>query len=835
MRKKLFTIIVLTITGFLLSTAAAETFTGIVTDSITGEELPFISIRIEGTLYGDETDADGRFSINASTSDALTFSYLGYYSKTIQLKKFSNRTINVKLCPSDVQLEEIVIKSKYSKKDNPAVDLITAVFNKKDNNRIETADYYQRQTYEKTKVAMLNLSEKFRENTGIADIVKGDTSTISGKPYVLMSVKEKAIEQYYRNTPKTKKQIITGKTGKGIDDEIVSDDMLQNMITQTFVDVDVYSSDIIISSKRFVGPLSPIAKDFYKFNLGDTVVVDGDTCVTVEFAPFNSAAFGFMGSLLIDKNTLAVRNVDMRIPEATNINFLTGLHIEQAFQQDSTGRMVLVNDKLTTEFYVVKGTGGFYCERTRDFSNYVFNVNNDSIMRAIDGTEMVLADATEQDSTFWQQHRTDTLDVAETNIELILAKLKEHPVVKVVLFTAELLLKGYYSTSKPDSKFDFGPVYAFISANTIEGCRLRFGGETTANLSKHVFGTGYMAFGCKDLRIKYGGNLTYSFNEKKYHQREFPINAISVDYTSDIRILGEQPVATFADNLFYSIKRMAIYNQVYYQRAKLSYKYESRSGFSINPWFFLERNEGAGRIHFTNDQGTSQYLYNNELGLTMRYAPKEVFIQGRTERFNIKNRYPVFTLTHRASFAGFAKAEYGYQATEIKYLQRFFLSAFGRIDLYLGAGKIWNGNTAYPFLFTPNANTSFTVMQESFSQVNPFEFLCDQYASAELQLNTQVIFNYIPGIKKLRLREVFGYKCYWGYLSDKNNPANDPSMLKFPNKTYTLNPAEPYMEFSVGIDNILKCLRVDYVRRINYLSNPDVWANGVRITLNFMF
>jgi hypothetical protein len=154
----------------------------------------------------------------------------------------------------------------------------------------------------------------------------------------------------------------------------------------------------------------------------------------------------------------------------------------------------------------------------------------------------------------------------------------------------------------------------------------------------------------------------------------------------------------------------------------------------------------------------------------------------------------------------------------------------------LKAGKIWTGNVAYPYLFTPNANTSFTVMDDSYSQINPFEFVADQYASIDISLNTNgLLFNLIPGIKKMKLREVVGFKCYWGYLSDKNNPATTSNLLMFPTNTTPIDPNMPYMEFNVGIDNIFSILRIDYVRRINYLNRPDVMPNGVRVSLNFTF
>lgn len=440
--------------------------------------------------------------------------------------------------------------------------------------------------------------------------------------------------------------------------------------------------------------------------------------------------------------------------------------------------------------------------------------------------------------------RKDSLNINESKMGVLLTKLQKNPVVKGILFIAELFIKGYFHTGKP-SKFEIGPVYAMFSGNTIEGFRLRLGGETTAELSPRWFASGYVAVGFADQKVKYGGKLEYSFLDKVEHPREYPIHSLALSVTNDIRTMGEQPVATFSDNLFYSIKRMAIYNMEYYQQARLDYTLELRNGFSVQPWFLFERQEGTGNIYFRKNTTpyderptyeSYDYLLHNELGIKLRYAPSEKFVQGHIYRFNIKNPHPVFELSHNASFAGLFGSQYGYQKTEFKYLQRFFFSAFARLDVLVKAGKIWTGGVPYPYLFTPNANTSFTVMEESFSQVNPLEFVTDQYASIDLNLSTNgLIFNWIPGIKKLQLREVFGFKCYWGYLSNKNNPVYNNNLLEFPENTTLLRPAEPYMEFSVGIDNIFRVLRIDYVRRINYLENPNIWANGVRVSLNFTF
>ena len=795
-------------------------------------------------MYGDETDLDGNFSINAEETDRLEFTFLGYKTKTYSLNKYVNRHMNVKLVPTDYMLQEVQVttKNNYSKKNNPAVELAKRILAEKNENRIERADYYQRSTYEKLLLGITDIkSGKTTDNLGLGEIMaNADTSIISGKNVLMVSLKEKTMQQYYRKSPETKKQIVTGRKEKGIDDQLFAEGWLTTYMDEMFKDIDIYNSNINIAFKPFVGPLSPIATDFYKFFIKDTIQIDGEKYINLGFTPFNSSFFGFMGYITVNDSTLAVKHVNMDIPANTNINYLDGFHLEQWFEKSDEGMMELKNDQLTAEFYLVKGTKGFYAQRSRDFKDYEFNVPNDSILRSFAGIERELKDAKSQDSTHWQAYRTDNVDVTQDRVTTALDKLQSNPIVKGILFIAELLIKGYLRTGDP-SMFDIGPIYTMFSGSTIEGFRLRVGGETTANLSPNFFAKGYMAFGFRDLKMKYGLDFEYSFYDKSYHAREYPVNSLAVNLTSDIKTLGEEPVGSPSDNWAYSIKRMAIYNMMYYKQLKLQYMYEDMSGFSVNPWIKTEYQIPTDSIRFqpVSSPKPLDHLLNNEVGIKLRYAPKEKFVQGRIYRFNLKNPHPVFELTHRASFKDVLNTTYGYQATEFKYSQRYFISAFGRIDLTVKGGKLWTGGVPYPYLFTPNANTSFTVMAESFSQVNPLEFVCDQYASIDIGISTNgLLFNLIPGVKKLQLREVFGFKAYWGYLSDKNNPAYDSSLLVFPTGTGTFDPNrlyEPYMEFSVGIDNILKILRVDYVRRINYLDRPGVSANGVRVSLSFTF
>ena len=144
-------------------------------------------------------------------------------------------------------------------------------------------------------------------------------------------------------------------------------------------------------------------------------------------------------------------------------------------------------------------------------------------------------------------------------------------------------------------------------------------------------------------------------------------------------------------------------------------------------------------------------------------------------------------------------------------------------------------------LATPNANLSYTIQDESFALLNPMEFIGDSYVSWDLTYWANgALFNYIPLLKKLKLREVVAFRGWLGHLSDKNNPRFDTDrqnpLLMFPQEAAATPMHKlPYMEISAGIDNFLKVLRIDYVCRLNYRDTPGIDRSGLRIALHVTF
>lgn len=379
-----------------------------------------------------------------------------------------------------------------------------------------------------------------------------------------------------------------------------------------------------------------------------------------------------------------------------------------------------------------------------------------------------------------------------------------------------------------------------VSGNAIEGARFRVGGTTTTAFSKNLFFDGYMAYGTKDEKLKYDVLAEYSFNDRKEYRKEFPLNSIRLEYMYDINQLGQQYMYASKDNMFLAWKRQKDTRATYLRQAELTYYHEHYNGLAYGAVVRNRREYATEYAVFDRigpDGGiTPVKSYDmTELELKFRYAKDEKFYQTRNLRYPITFDALIFNFSHVMAKKDLLGSSYDYHRTDIGIQKRFWFSAFGYIDLITKAGKVWN-KVPYPLLILPNANLSYTIQPESYTNMNAMEFISDEYASWDLTyyMNGNLL-NRLPLVKKLKWREVFCFRGLWGHLTDKNNPINGgDGLYLFPNGSYTLGKA-PYMEASVGIENIFKFLRLDYVWRLNYRDYPGIQTKGVRFMMRMSF
>lgn len=825
--------------------AQATVVTGTVTDAKTKETLPFVTVSFNGTNIGGPTSADGKFSISANKPySQIKASFLGYKEAIINIEPGKAQVVNIKLTESNDQLDEVEIRSgkkvRYRNRDNPAVALIQKVIANKEKNRPTAYNYVEWKEYDKLQFALSNvsmtLSDKkfFRKYKFLLD--NRDSTTVPGKSLLPFYLDEKLSQYYFRKNPEKERTVLLGQKGVDFGSAVDSDgfgDYIKNM----YAKVDIYDADIFLITKNFLSPIAGTAPQFYKFFITDTVTTEtGRKLVELSFTPRNTEDIMFEGKIYVTiDSTYAVQKVKLGINKNINVNFLSSMNVNQDFEQNPDGRYHLSKSTTLAEFKTGKNRkSGFFGIRTVTYKNYLMNQPRPDTTYTNVPAEEVSEEVKNRPDSFWAENRLDTLSLAESKVYTNIDSLTKMPSFKRTVDIATLLLAGY----KDFGKFEIGPANTFYSFNPVEGLRLRFGGRTTPALSKRYYFETYGAYGFTDQKWKYFLSATYSLNNKSIYK--FPQQYVRASFNRDVKVPGAQLQFVQQDNFLLSFRRgrndKFLYNDLY----RFDYVLELENHLSYGFTFKRLTQTPTGSLYFENNAGRINNLTTSEATFSLRYAPNEKFYQGKIYRIPIPGKYPIFAVDYQLGLKNFLGGEYNYHALHARVDKRFYLSQLGFADTFVEGNWMLN-QVPYPLLNIFRANQSFNYDLYSYNLMNFLEFVSDKSVSLNIDQHFQgFFFNKIPLLKKLKLREVASFKAIYGTVSDKNNPALNPQLYRFPVTdtgapiTYSIGNV-PYMEGSIGIENIFKFIRIDMVKRFNYLDHPDVAEYGIRARVKFDF
>ena len=820
-------------------TASVTSITGLVRDSLSREGIAYASISLMGTSEGTIANDKGGFNINTRASfTRLRISAMGYKTKEVEIKPGQGSVILVDLVSSGVELDEVVVrkgKEKYSKKDNPAVEMIRKLRARRDDNDPKRFPHYGYTQYERMMLGLGNLDDiisKPEEQAWISEYA--DTSMLTGKRVLPISIKETVARDYYDATGH--KRIILGSKHAGIDERIDQNNV-KKILDDFMGEIDIFQNDVTLLTNRFVSPLSRIAVDFYKFYLNDTVDVDGERCAVLSFVPFTPQTFGFLGRLYVslEDTTMFIKRVSMGVPYDINLNYVERMSVVQDFDRAPNGSRLKVRDNIEVSFKLMPGVPEAFARRETTYRDHNFERPETGAFN-FKGSQSIGSGAEFMPDEFWQEYRPEDVRSTTASIKGLMQRLRGSKLFYWAEQFVVVMVNGYIPTAKV-SKVDIGPLNTLISGNSLEGLRLRLGAMTNVNLSRRWFARAYMAYGFRDKRLKYMGSLEYSFVPKKSLDQEFPIHSLRLTHRYDVDKLAQHYLYTNQDNVFLTLRRHKDVRMQYLRTTRLEYRHEWYNHFSIALGIEHNIHESTRYVPFVYADGDVRQRYT-QAGFTaqLRFAPGETFYQARSYRVPINMDAPIMTLTQTYMPKGFMGSLHEINKTELGIQKRFWFSAFGYADVIVKGEKVWS-KVAYPDLLMPNVNLSYTIQPESYSLMKPMEFINDQALSWDLTYwGNGVLMNRLPLIKRLRLREVLTLRGIWGSLSDKNNPAQSSDVFLFPADALCQPMGDkPYMEAGVGIDNILTILRVDYVWRLTYRDHAGTDRRGVRIQLHFNF
>ena len=852
-------------TGLAVSAQTEGVLTGIVTDAATGDTIYYPSVSYKGQHIAVSGTAKGEYAIVRKEGLVLTFSAVGYAPVQVVVKASTPKTLNIKLKSDTRQLAEVVVRQKrgkYSRKDNPAVELMRRVIAAKKRTRLENHDFFQYTKYQKITLAMNDITPT-QIDSGFIGKRRWMLDQVEHCPYnnkliLPVSVDETVTQHIYRKQPKTERDIIKGQSSTGINQLIQTGDIMDIMLKDVFTDVNIYDNDVRLLRHHFTSPIGNSAISFYRYYIEDTVYVGKHLCYHLQFTPNNGQDIGFRGELyVVADSTLHVKRCNLTLPIQSGVNFVQHLQVRQEFTQLENGEWALSEDDMIAEIEVNDLLQKAIVIRTTRLNNYAFDELPAKLFKG-SGRERREADAMMRDEAFWKKYRAVELSKSESSMDEFVHRVEQMKGFKYIIFGLKALIENFVETGGKNhpSKVDIGPVNTMFTRNFIDGFRTRISAQTTANLSRHWFLAGYMARGWGSKKNYYSGEITYSFNRKEYLPREFPKRTVSFKSTYDIMSPSDKFLRTDKDNVFTALKWAKVDAMMFYNRQQLTLEREEEWGMKTTLSLRTEENEAAGSLFFEKlsnffppiifpNTDVSSLLHNGkirttELRFELEIAPGRTFINTKQRRIAINLEAPVITLSHAVGLNGVLGGQYRYNFSEVGLLKRFWLRSWGKFDVQLRAGAQWD-KVPFPLLIMPAANLSYIVQKGSFNLINNMEFLNDRYASVDLAWDMNgKIFNRIPLLKKLKWREYIGFKGLWGSLTDKNNPflfqnMGDATLMYFPEGSHVMNPKRPYMELILGVHNIFKLFHVQYVRRLNYNELPTAQKQGVRLMMRMSF
>ena len=846
--RKLYFVVVLLLVS-TLQLMAQQKITGRVIDE-DGFAVSYASVQYRGHKIAVSSDSQGKFSIEKHPGWVLTVSALSYKSQTISVNEKMD-FIEVKLKDDSHKLNEVVVKTKrgkYSRKDNPAVELMRRVIAAKKKTDLGNHDYYQYDKYQKITLALNDLKKEqlegkfFSKRQYLLDQV--ETSPYNGKLTLPVSIDETVSQHIYRKDPKTEKDIIKGQQSNGIGQVIQTGEILNTALKDAFTDVDIYDDYVRLLQYPFPSPIGRTGISFYHYYIEDTVYVERDLCYHLQFIPANSQDFGFRGELyVLADSSLHVKKCNLYMPHNTDVNYVKNMKIEQEYTRLDNGEWVLSKDDMIAELHVNSVLQDLLVVRNTRLTDYAFDELPKILFKGKAKVRHDM-DAMNRDEAYWNKYRQVDLTKSESSMDSFIHRMENSKGFKYIIFFVKALMENYVEigggTDGKKSKFDLGPVNTYISKNFVDGIRLRLAGRTMAALNPHFFWDGYAAYGTKSNDWYTGNIFTYSLNKKKNSPFEFPMRNLTFEVARDVTSPSDENLLHNKDNFFMTFRAATQDEMFLYHRQKLAFTYETDWGFRFNTSLRFQSNRTVGNLHYYHlDDTEVKKIRMTDLNVGINYNPGVTYVNTKQQRLPINLDSPEIGLSHTMGFKGFMGGQYHSNITKLSIYKRQWLGSWGYLDFHAIGQAQWN-KVPFPMLILPPINLSYFEQETTISLMKDWEFLNDRqvFWALSWDMNGKLL-NRIPLIKKLKWREWFAIKGVWGHLTDKNNPyleknQGDGRLFKFPKNSHVMNDT-PYWECVAGVHNIFKFFSVEYVRRLTYLNNNNIDKWGIRFGFMMSF
>jgi hypothetical protein len=826
MNKSLLAALFLFFTHLIL---AQTKVSGIVLDE-NNKPVGYANVAFKGTSEGIVTNEDGLFYLeSAQNRKILVVSFMGYTTQEITLDKAVTYNMKIVL-PAGEELNEVKIYSgKMSKKNNPAIDILRKIWARKHKNGLHMFNQYQMEKYEKVEFDMNTIDSAFMKSKifkGMEFIFKSvDTSKITGKTYLPIFINEALSNVYGDNIKNKVKEILVANKNSGFN----TNQQIIAFIKDLYAEYDIYDNYLKFYDKAFTSPLSRTGIDVYNYVLTDSAFIDNKWCYNIVYYPRRKNELTFKGDFWVNDTTWAIKNINMEVTKSANINWVKEIYIEQEFDVLNDSVFLLKRDYMMTDFALNKKekSKGVYGKRTTLYKNHQFNIEKPDDFYKEEVNHYDDAAYVRSDE-FWKENRFEELNKDEVGVYKMLDTLQTNRRFKQLYNLVSILGSGYVQFGH----FDYGPIFSTVGYNEVEGFRLRTGGRTyfTANDPWRL--QGYLAYGLKDDKFKYGLSGRWLLDSKSRlilsggNRRDIEQIGASLTTTNDI--LGR----SFASSALFTSGNNGKLTNI--NLSSVALEIEPVKNFTVQAGFSYRTLESASPTfslkYYTDltQQKIKNDIKQSEFSLQLDYTPGRKTIGYGVERDNVDSPFPRLFVNYSQGLKGVFNSDFDYERFQLYYKQPMNIGGLGRLDAIVELGKTYSYIPLGLMSIVPGNQTYFTI-ENTFNLLDFYEFEADTYATVQLQHNFGGrIFSRIPFMRKLNWRETIGFKGVYGTISDKNRIINIPSGLVYN------APENFYWEYNAGIGNIFKVFKIEFSWRGSYIT-PQTNNFGIKGSFGFYF
>jgi len=750
-----------------------------------------VNVFFKNTEIGVKTNDEGYFLIRTQgTETTLVFSCVGYRRKEIRIKQGKSVGIQVVLQEQSTLLQDVFVVPG----SNPAMDLMKKVRERKQENDVYKKSSFSARQKEQVLVLLAKLNQRTTAKRIYEQLSKGALTTADTTLTIPLFMSETEHNSF------SKSEILKSKDIFSSTPDI--ENILLKLIGKINFDQNFYDNSVKLFDKNFVSPLSNVGNIYYNYYLVDSTLVNGRKIYQVHFLSKNNKNLAFNGSMQIDSSTFALVSINADLPKNANLNFVNNLRIHQSykFTPDRVWSPDYANTTLDLMYELLADS---IHPKPRIYLHRNIVTLNDGFT------------TTTQQEFAQSKYSTDTLHSK-------LDSLNDTPLIKAAKWLADIVITGYI----PIGKVDVGKIQQLARITDIEGFRLNIPVYTNEHWSKNFRFGGYLGYGFKNNVVKYSGVAEMKLPGTKFR-------ALSASYTNDYRsenynyndfLIRENPLNSGDEDIsgtVFGLRSAGNMSERHEWNFSLFNDWnsdiESKLIFRQNIYYpgpiLPFRLNGVGIASIKQESAT----------LFTRFSFGESVYDDHFQRIYIYNNKPVvYALLEAGRYQNGIKS--GNYAKISGMLKQDVSFSLGLWRYMVEAGTLL-GEMPYTLVKMPSGNVTNGYGKYNFVLMNQMEFRADRYILChnELSLNG-ILFNQIPIIKYLNLRELMSLKVFYGTMRDAHK-----NVLDIPEYIHTTK--VPYVEVGVGFSNLLRVLTLQSFWRLTENERPGTTKWGVKASI----